>query len=116
MTTSDNGIGEDRQRVDRWIEETQYLVGRLIPAMLDDRERLRAKSDVTEAERDRLRQEIGDLRREVGELQAERQFLRGEQAAITDALARALEHFAQAQQPLGEIVQRLQLPVAPVGS
>ena len=31
---------EDRQRVDRWLEESQYLLGRLIPGYLDDRDRL----------------------------------------------------------------------------
>jgi hypothetical protein len=35
---------EDRQRVDRWLEESQYLIGRLVPAYLDDRDRTRSRS------------------------------------------------------------------------
>ena len=35
---------EDRQRVDRWLEESQYLLGRLIPGYLEDRERLNRSS------------------------------------------------------------------------
>ena len=30
---------DERQRVDRWLEESQYLIGRLIPAYLEDRDR-----------------------------------------------------------------------------
>ena len=56
---------EDRQRVDRWIEESQYLVGRIIPALLDDRERLKAKVETSEQEGERLRQEIAALRKEI---------------------------------------------------
>ena len=66
---------EDRQRVDRWIEESQYLIGRLIPSILDDRERLRGKLEAAEQECVRLRQEIGELRKEVADLQSETQVL-----------------------------------------
>jgi hypothetical protein len=66
---------EDRQRVDRWIEESQYLIGRMIPGILDDRERLRGKLEAAEQECVRLRQEIGELRKEVADLQSETQVL-----------------------------------------
>src|SRR5688572_8167934 len=60
---------EDRQRVDRWLEESQYLLGRLIPGYLDDRDRLRVRLVSAEAESDRLRQEIEALRRDLAGLQ-----------------------------------------------
>src|SRR5262249_50722481 len=41
---------EDRQRVNRWLEESQYLIGRMIPAYLDDRERVRARLETVERE------------------------------------------------------------------
>ena len=49
---------EDRQRVDRWLEESQYLLGRLIPGYIDDRERLKTRLTSSEEESDRLRHEI----------------------------------------------------------
>ena len=43
---------EDRQRVDRWLEESQYLIGRLFPAYLDDRDRVRSRLDVVEQDKE----------------------------------------------------------------
>jgi hypothetical protein len=100
---------EDRQRVDRWIEESQYLIGRLIPSLLDDRERLRGKLEAAEQECLRLRQEIGELRKEISDLQSETQFFRSEHAAMADILREILEHLGQVQKPLVEVHRRLQI-------
>jgi uncharacterized coiled-coil DUF342 family protein len=72
---------DERQRVDRWLEESQYLIGRLIPAYLEDRDRVRTRMESADQECDRLRQEVGELRRELGILQAEVQYYRGEHQA-----------------------------------
>jgi len=100
---------EDRQRVDRWIEESQYLIGRMIPGLLDDRERLRGKLEVAEQESARLRQEIGELRKEVSDLQSETQFFRGEHVAMAAALRDVIEHLGQIHKPLHDVHRRLQV-------
>ncbi len=100
---------EDRQRVDRWIEESQYLIGRMIPGLLDDRERLRGKIETSEQECARLRQEIGELRKEVSDLQSETQFFRTEHVAMADALREVIDHVSQIQKPLNDVFRRLQV-------
>jgi len=99
----------DRQRVAQWMEESQYVIGRLIPGILDDCERLRGKLAAQEQECERLRGEIGELRKEIGELQSEREFLRNERVATADALSRAVEHTSQVQHLFSEVLRRHQL-------
>ena len=98
----------DRQRVDRWLEESQYLIGRLIPGFLDDRERLKAKMDSAEQDAERLRAEAAELRKEVAALQSEVQYYRAEQAAAADALAGIMDHLSQLQKPASDLYRRLQ--------
>jgi hypothetical protein len=98
---------EDRQRVDRWLEESQYLLGRLIPGYLDDRDRLRVRLVSAEAESDRLRQEIAALRRDLAGLQGELQYQRSEQTAAAEAFAAVLNQLTELQKPLGEVHRRL---------
>ena len=104
---------EDRQRVDRWLEESQYLLGRLIPGYIEDRERLKMRLDASEADCDRLRHEIESLRREVGSLIAELQHHRNEQAATAEAFAAVLGQLTDLQKPLTEVHRRLQNVQAP---
>jgi hypothetical protein len=99
---------EDRQRVERWLEESQYLLGRLIPGYLDDRERLKARLTGSEAECERLRGEIDGLRRELACLVAELQHHRNEQAATAEAFAAVLGQLSDLQKPLSEVHRRLQ--------
>lgn len=99
---------EDRQRVDRWLEESQYLLGRLIPGYLDDRERLKARLAGSEADSERLRHEVEGLRREVASLVAELQHHRNEQAATAEAFAAVLSQLSDLQKPLTEVHRRLQ--------
>ena len=105
---------EDRQRLDRWLEESQYLLGRLIPGYLDDRERLKARLAGSEADCDRLRHEIEGLRREVASLVAELQHHRNEQAATAEAFAAVLGQLSDLQKPLTEVHRRLQAVHTPV--
>ena len=52
-----------RQQVERWIEESQYLLGRVIPSVFDDNQRLRERAAASDAECDRMREEIATVRR-----------------------------------------------------
>ena len=108
MSQGDMAAVDDRQRVDRWIEESQYLIGRLIPGLLDDRDRLRGKAEAAEQEIERLRIEVGELRREIADLRSERDGYRTDHAAIAEAVARVMDYLGQAQQPLSDILQRAQ--------
>ena len=103
---------EDRQRVDRWIEESQYLIGRLIPGLLDDRERLKGKLEVAEQECARLRHEAAELRKEISDLQSETQYFRTEHVAMADALREVIEHVGQIHKPLNDVHRRLQVTQA----
>jgi hypothetical protein len=105
---------EDRQRVDRWLEESQYLLGRLIPGYLDERERLKTRLAGSEADCDRLRHELEGLRREVASLVAELQHHRNEQAATAEAFSVVLGQLSDLQKPLNEVHRRLQSVHAPV--
>ena len=100
---------EDRQRVDRWIEESQYLIGRLIPGLLDDHDRLKGKLEAAEQECERLRHEAAELRKEMSDLQSETQYFRTEHVAMADALREVIEHVGQIHKPLNDVHRRLQV-------
>lgn len=104
---------DDRQRVDRWLEESQYLLGRLIPGYLDDRDRLKTRLAGSEADCQRLRLELDGLRREVAGLLAELQHHRNEQTATAEAFAAVLGQLSDLQKPLTEVHRRLQAVHAP---
>jgi hypothetical protein len=101
-------IMDDRQRVDRWLEESQYLMGRLIPGFLDDRERLKVKLEQTEEECSRMRMEILELRKEVQGLQGDVQFYKSEQATAIDTMSGVMETLNHLQRPLGDLYRRMQ--------
>ena len=104
---------EDRQRVDRWLEESQYLLGRLIPGYLDDRDRLKTRLAASEEDCQRMRHEVEGLRREVAGLVAELQHHRNEQAATAETFAAVLGQLSDLQKPLTEVHRRLQATHAP---
>ena len=113
---TDTGASEVRQQVERWIEESQGLLGRIIPSLFDDNQRLRDKVAAAEQDCDRMRDEIGVLRREVSALQAELEtvrgqhdYLKGEQLAVADALTRAVHHLSQLVQPINEMAVKLHI-------
>jgi hypothetical protein len=99
---------EDRQRVDRWLEESQYLIGRMIPAYLDDRDRTRARLESVEQDNERLRIELADARREITELRGDLDFHRSERARIAENFHTIIDHLTALQGPLNDISSRLQ--------
>ena len=100
------GFG-DRQRVDRWLEEGQYLVGRLIPAYLDDRERVRGRLETVEADNERLRIELADCRREIAELRGDLDAHRTERTRVAESFHAIVEHLTALQAPITEVSSRL---------
>src|SRR5881409_3818022 len=99
MNMTGTGTIGTRQQVERWIEESQYLLGPVIPSVFDDNQLLREGAAASDAECDRMREEIATLRREVHEVQLElsglrgqNDDLRGEQAAVAESLSRAVHH------------------------
>jgi hypothetical protein len=98
---------EDRQRVDRWLEESQYLIGRMIPAYLDDRERVRGRLETSENDNERLRSDLTEARREIADLRAELDFLRAERASVADSFSTIVEHLTALQKPVNDISRHL---------
>ena len=103
----DVDVAEERQRVTRWIEESQYLIGRIVPGLLDDRDRFRSRAESAEQEADRLRQEVHELRKEIADLQSEKEYVRNEQVTMTEAFTKVMEHLSQMHEPLNEVMRRL---------
>ncbi|HEU4366720.1 MAG TPA: hypothetical protein VFV05_00660 [Methylomirabilota bacterium] len=105
---------ESRQRVDRWLEESQYLIGRLVPAYLEDRDRLRGRLEVVEQDNDRLRTELAEARREIAELRGDLEFHRTERTSVVETFSALVEHLAALQKPVNDISRRLQaMPQSP---
>ena len=115
-TASMEGIEglENRQRVDRWLEESQYLIGRLVPAYLEDRDRARARLEVVEQDNERLRTELAEARREISELRGDLEFHRSERVSIADSFGAIVEHLTALQKPVSDITRRVHaVPGAP---
>jgi septal ring factor EnvC (AmiA/AmiB activator) len=98
---------EDRQRVNRWLEESQHLIGRLVPAYLDDRDRMRSRLELVEQDNERLRTELGEARREITELRGDLEFHRTERASVADSFGAIVEQLAALQKPITDVSRRL---------
>jgi len=98
---------EDAQRLTRWLSESQDLLGRVVPALLEERERLRQTAEAKAHECERLQGEVAELQRTLGALQSDHETLRGERAAMADAFGGVVDLLSQLQRPLGEIARRL---------
>lgn len=98
---------EDPQRVTRWLAESQHMLDRAIPALIEDRDRLRQTLETREHEYERLQGELGELRRNLGALQSELEWLHGERAAMAEAFGSVVELLGRLQRPLDEIASRL---------
>jgi hypothetical protein len=99
---------ETRQRVERWMEEGQYLLGRIIPGLLEKHDAMRARADAAEQASERLRLETTQLQEQLTALTHENQTLRREQAEIREVFGKVREQMTQMLQPISDIVQRLQ--------
>ena len=98
---------EDRQRVDRWLEESQYLMGRIIPGYLDDRDRVRGRLEAVEQDNERLKAELVEARREIAELRGELEFHRAERTSVAEGFNTIVECLAALQKPVNDISRRL---------
>lgn len=116
MSITETTMTETRHQVERWIEESQYLLGRVIPGVFDDNQRLRDRLAAAQQDSERLQEEVAALRREIHELQSElaglrgqHEHLRAEHASLAEALGRAIQHMTQMIQPINEMAARLQI-------
>ncbi len=103
---------EDTQRIARWLAESQEVLVRSIPALIEERDHLRQALEARDRECERLHGELGDLRHNFTALQNELERLRGERAAMADAFGGVVDLLGQLQRPLSEITRRLQGPQA----
>ncbi len=97
---------ETRARVARWMEEGQYLLGRVIPTLIEQRERLKTRAEAAEETCERLRHEIGELQGQLAALRGENQALRNEGAAVGEVFNTLLEHMNAMMRSLSETQQR----------
>ncbi len=97
-----------RQRVHQWIEESQYLLGRVIPGMLSEQDRQRARADAAEQECDRLRHELSHAQAELTTLRTENQALHSDHAEVTKLLGSLTEHVTEMLQPMNDLLVQLQ--------
>lgn len=105
---------ENRQRVDRWLEESQYLIGRLVPAYIEDRDRIRGRLELVEQDNERLRTELAEARRALAELRGELEFHRADRAGVAETFGAIVEHLGALQKPVNDISRRLHaLPSTP---
>ena len=91
-----SAVGEVRQRLARWVEEAENVLG-VVPALFDEHERLRIMAEAAERECARLRQELSTLR-------AENEFLIGERGEIAEMIADELNRV------MNDALQRLRAP------
>jgi len=104
---SEMEILESPQQVTRWLAESQHILGRVIPALIEDRDRLRQTLEAREREREGLHGEVSELRRNLGSLQGELERLRGERVAMAETVGGVVGLLGQLQQPLDELGRRL---------
>jgi uncharacterized coiled-coil DUF342 family protein len=90
---------ETRGKVQKWIEDGQYLVG-LIPALVEENERLRTSLESSEKEFERLRQEVALLR-------GESETYRSEREDVADALNKFMNEMLQL---VNEVAQKFRTP------
>ncbi len=107
-------ILDDVQRVTQWLADSQPLLGRVFPSLIEDRERLRRALEAREQECERLGAEMGELRRALGVIQSELEALHAQRIAVAEAFGDVRDLLGQLQRPLGDIARRLKIaqPVA----
>jgi glutathione S-transferase len=89
-------VAEARQRLSRWIEDGQSVLG-VMPWLFDEHERLRTANETAERECMRLQRELAALR-------AETDFLIGERSEVAELIAAGLNKV------MNDALQRLRSP------
>ena len=107
ISMNENESVEERQRLERWLEDGQFMLGRIVPSLMEERDRLRARAEAAEEHCERLRQELNELHKTVTDLHSERQYIRQEQAAIAESVGTLLSQFTDLQRPLHDAHRRL---------
>jgi len=108
VSMGENETVEDRQRLERWLEDGQYMLGRVVPSLVEERDRLKVRAESAEEECGRMRHEILELRKVVNDLNGEGQYLRQEQAAIAESVGALMGQLAELQRPLHDVHRRIQ--------
>jgi hypothetical protein len=90
-------VEEARQRLARWIEDGQSVLG-VVPWLFEENERLRLAAEAANRESTRLRQELEALR-------AETNFLIDERGEIAELIAEGLNKV------MNDALQRLRTPL-----
>jgi hypothetical protein len=113
---SESESGENRQRLAQWLEDGQFMMGRVVPSLIEERDRLRARAEAAEEDCERMRQELNELHKIITDLHSERQYIRQEQSAMADTIGTVIGQIADLQRPLHEVQRRLQVVgLHPVG-
>lgn len=98
---------ETRQRVERWMEEGQHLLGRIIPSLLEQLDRMKSRAEAAEQLSERLRRDLTELQTQTALMRTENEVFRREQAEIREVFARTRDHLSQLLQPIAEWCQKL---------
>ena len=98
---------DDPQRVTRWLAESQQVLGRVLPTLIEDRDRVRQALQAREHECERLTGELGELRLDIGAARRELETLRDERVTMAEAFGGLVDLLGQLQRPLDEIMRRL---------
>jgi hypothetical protein len=78
------------QSVDAWVRETQHMLTRVIPVMVQESEELRRRAGSAEEQVARLKREMEDLQIEITRLGKEIDRLTTERVAMTDVVQRGM--------------------------
>lgn len=90
-------VAEARERLARWIEESDGVLG-VLPALFDENERLRLLVEAADQECAQLRQELSALRTEHG-------FLLSERSEVAELIADGLNKV------MNDALRRLRAPL-----
>jgi chromosome segregation ATPase len=106
---------ENRERVARWMEEGQLLLGRVIPGLLEQLDRMKSRADAAEQLCERARQDLAELQNQISLLRTENHAFRQEQTQIREVFGRTRDQLNQLLQPINEVCHKLQATPATSG-
>jgi hypothetical protein len=101
---------DGRDRVDRWISESQEVLGRIIPGVIEDRQHQGSRAEAAERACKQLELEANDLRRELGGLHTEVRTLKSELVEIGYAASALASHLNRAIVPLVGLRHTIPVP------